>query len=124
VDLPITNEKKYLYPKCLYGIDDYLADFNLSLVPKDERIKQGKEEIIAIKNGQDTEYPQIRVVVKGDAVESMKFFAMNGVKYYEIIVDKTAKISTISIPVELTEKFYTEAGTMTNTLKYEGINLK
>jgi len=52
----------------------------------------------------------------------MKFFAMDGKKYYELIVDKTEKIKNINVPVEMTEKFYTNNGTMINVLKYENIN--
>ncbi|PKL91025.1 MAG: hypothetical protein CVV21_09490 [Candidatus Goldiibacteriota bacterium HGW-Goldbacteria-1] len=120
--IPAAQEQKYLYPKCLFGMQEYFENFDFALFDKDERIKQGKEEVIAIKKGQETEYPQIRITVNGNDVEMMKFFAMDGKKYYELIVDKTEKIKAINVPVEMTEKFYTNNGTMINVLKYENIN--
>ena len=123
IDTGEITENKSLYPVCLFDIERFLTNYELSVTDKDERIKRGREEVVAIKKGQEMSYPQIRIIVKNDQVELIKFYSITGKKYYEVIVNKYGKTKGIDFPEEITEKLYSKKNEIVNTIKYTQIEL-
>jgi hypothetical protein len=95
----------------------------LTILNKDERIKRGGEEIIAIKKGQKLQYPQIRIFIIEDQVITMKFYDIYGKRYYEVDVKNYAKINGISYPTQIVEKLTSKQNEITNNINYSEVNI-
>ncbi len=121
--IPEKKAGKNLYPEVLFDMENFLKDYNIFLTKKDERIKRGREEIIAIKKGQKLRYPQIRIAVKNKRAEEIKFYSVLGKKYYHITVDKYIKIKNTYFPAKITEKLIAEKNEITNTINYTDVKL-
>ena len=112
-----------LSPACIFDMANFFENFDLSIRQKDERIKRGREEIIAIRKGQDVQYPQIRIFIKGGLVEEMKFYSAGGKKYYEVKIDTYEKTKGIDVPVDITEKIITQNNKIESTIKYSNVEI-
>ncbi len=121
--IPEKRADKNLYPEVLFDMENFLNDYDVSLTEKDERIKRGREEIVAVKKGQKLKYPQIRIIIINNRVEEIKFYSVLGKKYYHIIVDKYIKVKNLYFPAQITEKLIAEKNEITNTIKYTDIKL-
>ncbi|PKL92139.1 MAG: hypothetical protein CVV21_05145 [Candidatus Goldiibacteriota bacterium HGW-Goldbacteria-1] len=109
-----------LYPACLFDIKNFLNDYNLTSVNKDERIEEIKgKEIIAIKNNQQKEYPQIRMNIIKDKIVEMRFYSFSGKKYYVLKMNKYVKIKGIDIPEEIVEEFHANKNEVINTMTFK-----
>jgi len=100
-------------PACYFDAENYFKNYVLSVKNKDERIKMGAEEITAIPKGQTSAYPQIRIIVKGKKIESMKFYDVKGNKSYELKVNGYTKSKGAEFPDGITEKYHTKIGITT-----------
>ncbi|HDQ26152.1 MAG TPA: hypothetical protein ENN43_05335 [bacterium] len=119
----IITEKASLYPECLFNITDFLGDFELSTVEKDERIKRGMEEITAVKKGQALRYPQIRLLVKGGRIQEMKFYSISGKNYYSVKVNQYRRVKNVDVPVDITEEIKTRKNSVTNHIRYTNMEV-
>lgn len=112
-----------LYPYHLFDPKNYFKNFKLSITVKDERIKIRGEEIIAIRKGQEREYPQIRIDVQNNRIKKMRFYSISGKRYYTMTVNKYIKIKGFDVPVEITEHFNTKKNEIKNDINYTIIRL-
>lgn len=119
----IVDKNASLYPECLFNITGFLKDFNLTILDKDERIKRGMEEVIAIKKGQTLQYPQIRIWVKTGRVQEMKFYSISGKKYYSIKINQYDKKKNIDVPVDITEDVIAQKNSISNRIKYTNVDI-
>lgn len=117
------KEKIELHPYCLFNIEDFLKNFEIKIKHKDVRIKRGMEEIIAIRKGQATNYPQVRIFVQGNRILEMKFYTATGKKYYELKVIDYKKIEDIEFPIKINEKFIADNNYIINTINYKKIKI-
>lgn len=101
----------------------FFENFDLTIKQKDERIKRGMEEIIAIRKGQDAQYPQIRIFMKNGNVEEMKFYSISGKKYYEVKVNSYEKNKGIDVPVDITEKIHAQKNKIVSSIKYSNVQV-
>lgn len=101
----------------------FFENFDLSIRQKDDRIKRGREEIIAIRKGQDAQYPQIRIFIKAGLVEEIKFYSAGGKKYYEVKINTYEKTKGIDIPVDITEKITAQNNEIVSSIKYSNIDV-
>ncbi len=113
-----------LYPECLFNIKEFLSNYELSIREKDERIKMGSEEIIAIPKGQKTAYPQIRVLVAAGKVMQMKFYDMAGKKYYDVKVNTYEKQNGIDMPVDIDESIISANNRIDSKIEYAEATVK
>ena len=112
-----------LSPACIFDMNKFFENFDLSIKQKDERIKRGREEIVAIRKGQTAQYPQIRIIIMDGLVEEMKFYSISGKRYYEVKVNTYEKSKGIDIPVDITEKITSQNNIIVNNIKYSNIEV-
>jgi len=112
-----------LYPACLFDPGYFYRNYDCSVKEKDERIKRGMEEIIAIRKGQEREYPQIRIFVKTGRIEMIRFYDIYGKRYYELKVKKYEKIKNMEFPVEMVEKMTVNNSKITRVIEYSDIRI-
>jgi hypothetical protein len=110
--------KTGLYPECLFNMKKYFENYNMTVKQKDERIKAGFEEVIAIPQGQTNQYPQVRLFIKGTKVKDIKFYNAQGKKYYTVKIKKYEKINGADFPTLIIEKMISEKTTIENTISY------
>jgi len=115
----ITEAKEKMYPECVFNMEAFLENYSLAVKEKDSRIKRGIEEIVAVRKGQPAPYPQIRVFVKDGKVESVRFFGINGRKYYEVRVEKYKRIGGVEFPVEMAEAAISANNTIKKRIVYD-----
>ena len=106
------------YPDCLFNIEAYFKNYIITIKQKDERIKAGYEEVIAVPQGQTTQYPQVRLFIKGTKVKDIKFYNTLGKKYYTVKVKKYEKINGADFSTIIVEKMISEKTTLENTISY------
>lgn len=121
---PFTNNNKvFLYPACLFAPEYFYKNYTLTVKEKDERIKRGMEEIIAIRTGQEREYPQIRLLVKKDQIKRIRFYDMWGKRHYELKIHKYDEFGEVKFPVKMTEKVRTRNDKTIRKINYYNTEL-
>jgi hypothetical protein len=118
-----SNKNISLSPSCLFDIKKFLENYDIDTKIRDERIKMGIEEIIAIKKGQKITYPQIRIFVKDGHVQAMKFYSITGKNYYSMKVNNYSKIGNIDMPDDIVEEIKTNKNTISTHIKYTNVQL-
>lgn len=109
------DPKTGLCPDAIFSLDKMLKNYELTLVQKDERIKTGREEIVARMKGQAAMYPQIRIILKDKAVFMVRFYDATGKRYYEAKITATGRNDA---PAEVMEEFTTASGGKTTRYNY------
>jgi len=118
---PNSQMKVGLYPDCLFRIKSFFSNYDMNIKQKDERIKVGAEEVIAIQKGQQKQYPQIRLFISGTKVREIKFYGPTGKKYYTAKAKKYEQKNGADFPTEIIEKFISKKTTIENTVLYSNI---
>jgi hypothetical protein len=111
-------EQPVFYPDCLFKLREFLTNYDLTVTQKDERIKLGKEEIIAIRKGQTSAYPQIRITIKNDEVKDIRFYSINGKKYYVVKVKMYENINGVKTPSEISEVIIAKNNNIEKNISY------
>ena len=119
----VSNKNPYLSPACIFNAKKFFSGYEFRTLEKDERIKRGREEIIAVRKGQAAEYPQIRLVIKNDIIESVRFYSAAGKRYYEVVAVEHKKNKGINVPVLLKETVTAEGNTTETVLDYRDIQV-
>lgn len=112
------GETDNLYPNCIFHIEKFLENYSLTVLKKDERIKLGTEEIIAVPKNQKTAYPQIRIKVKSGQVIEMKFYSATGKKYYEVKLVGKIETSDNAKKIDIKETYFFKENTLENLIHY------
>jgi|GEM_PF-3080308 hypothetical protein len=110
--------KTGLYPDCVFNIKNYFSNYDMTVKQKDERIKAGYEELVAVPKSQTNQYPQVRLFVKEKMIDSMNFYDASGKKYYTIKIKKYEKVNGADFPSVIVEKMISVKTTIKNVISY------
>ena len=112
------NTGNELQPACIFSPELFFKDYGFSILKKDSRIKMGREEIIAIKTGQEAKYPQARILINSGFIERVSMYGPTGQKYYEV----TAKRQENTVLV--TERVISLNNTVVREYLYRNVKAK
>lgn len=105
-------------PACIFSPELFFKDYGFSILQKDSRIKMGREEIIAVKTGQEAKYPQARILINAGFIERVSMYGPTGQKYYEVTAERQGNT------VRITERVISLNNTVVREYLYRNVKTK
>ena len=107
-----------MQPACIFSPELFFKDYGFNILQKDSRIKMGREEIIAVKTGQEAKYPQARILINAGFIERVSMYGPTGQKYYEVTAQRQGNT------VRVTERVISLNNTVVREYLYRKLKAK